>query len=232
MPPLESGWELLAFAGSILVILGVVAECVDLLSKCSRNEWCVKWGKRVVFHQNDRRVIMLFLHRVEPFELLIEVAAFVLVVAGLSMELWGSTKALLASDEENRALQKQVGESKQQLAILNNKTLELAHLYDLSTNALAEANARLVSVRPLKERLAEWFDRCDMSILQKLRSSGLGSCKIEMGEVDYLQLALMLREPGSQTFCEQVGPAALALVGGGKGNTVSVTVVLKPALVR
>lgn len=105
LPSFESGWELLAFCGSLIVILGVIVECVDLLAKCSKNNWCHKWGKRLIWHSNDRRVLMQFIHGVESINLLIEIIGFVLVVGGLGMELYGGTKALLASDSENRRLQ-------------------------------------------------------------------------------------------------------------------------------
>lgn len=100
----------MAFCGSLIVILGVIVECVDLLAKCSKNNWCHKWGKRLIWHSNDRRVLMQFIHGVESINLLIEIIGFVLVVGGLGMELYGGTKALLASDLENRLLKRQLSE--------------------------------------------------------------------------------------------------------------------------
>jgi len=51
------------------------------------------------------------------------------------------------------------------VASLEKGVIELAHLYDLSTNALAEANARLLAIRPLKERLVDCVNDIDSGII-------------------------------------------------------------------
>ena len=156
----------------------------------------------------------------------IDVVGFIfwaIVVIGLAWEIPDASK----SDKE-------ADEAKTQLAILNNKTLELAYQYDLSTNALAEAQARLASIRPLKERLVEWFNSFNPSALQMLKA-GQTPVKInlyEIPEISYFQLVFMLREPGAGAFCELVGQASEALNGGPPGNIVTATAVLKPALVQ
>jgi hypothetical protein len=108
MLPLESGWEKIAFCGSALVIIGVAFECLDLMAKCIKDDWALKWGCRLIFHPKGRIAFAKFLHTIEPFALRIELAGFALVVIGLMMELLGSTEALSASDAENRRLQKAI----------------------------------------------------------------------------------------------------------------------------
>ena len=111
LPSFDSSWESLAFLGSLIVIVGVVFECIELLVKSSKNNWCRKLGKRLIWHSNDRRILMQLIHWVETFDLVIEVVGFVLVVAGLGMELYGGTKALLTSDAENRQLRIELSDS-------------------------------------------------------------------------------------------------------------------------
>jgi hypothetical protein len=146
------------------------------------------------------------------------------VIVGLGFEFIAFGFSFIASNREIDGL-------KSDLAILNGKTLELAHQYDLSTNALAEANARLASVRPLKERLVEWFNGFDPTILLKLKQ-GQTSFKITVPKLQFSLFMSMMGEPDFRKFANVQGNIMETLTGGPPGITDEASVVLNPALAK
>jgi hypothetical protein len=88
----------------------------------------------------------------------LEAKIIAMVALGVVMELF----VLAHSIREGVRLERKVSEANEratsnqvQLATLNHATLKLSAQYDLSTNALAEANARLAKIKPAKERLMD-----------------------------------------------------------------------------
>lgn len=105
------------------------------------------------------------LMRFKEIEALMEVWDFswlLVVVLGLVLEVGANQRARRIDSRDNAALHAQAGEAQKSAGIANEratsnelqvsvfsvKLLELAHLYDLSTDALAEANGRLAAIKP------------------------------------------------------------------------------------
>ena len=113
---------------------------------------------------------------------------------------------LAATTESNNLVMKT------NLADLNEKTLALAHQYDLSTNALAEANERLASIRPLKERIINLLNLIDPRIVVALNSGqAIFNCRLSAS--DFAVLRSLETEPGANKYI-------LSVNVGGRGNTI------------
>jgi hypothetical protein len=85
------------------------------------------------------------------------------------------------------------------------------------------------SKHALKERLVQWFNRFDPSIIPKLKS-GRTSFKLKVQPGEYLQLTYMLEEPEAKTFCESLANAGMAIEP--TGMPVDATIALKPAVAQ
>ena len=120
------------------------------------------------------------------------------------------------------------------LADLNNKTLELAHKYDESTNALAEAKARLATVRPLKERLIALMNDIDPSIIPELTSYQTDSMQVK-GQVlsaDISSLKAMSLEPMAEKYLTSLKISGDMFWGGQTGTRSSVEFTLHKQLIK
>lgn len=104
LPSFESPWETLAFWGSVITIAGVIVEGMELVEKASKK----KWFWKPIGHRRNRLCVARALKFIRPNLFGTEISGFVLVALGLTFELYGGTKALLASDEENRQLKRQI----------------------------------------------------------------------------------------------------------------------------
>jgi hypothetical protein len=118
-----------------------------------------------------------------------------------------------------------------QVAIFSTKLIELAHQYDLSTNALAEANARLATIRPIKDRLIDWFNDFDPSILPSLRG---GKTLFELQHVPehkFNTFVALVHEWGIERYIASVTNRSAGItVIQGIGTVKYFTVELKPEL--
>src|SRR6266496_2534566 len=152
-------WTVFGEIGFVLVIVGVVGESAELLAKLAA------WRFRKHISEKGER-----------FLLVTEVCFWAMLVIGLAMEFSGGIKVRIISAKENDRLKFETASLMHSNLVLQTKLLELesavrelAHLYDQSTNALAEAKARLMAIRPLKPRLVECLNEIDPAILPALR---------------------------------------------------------------
>lgn len=121
----------------------------------------------------------LWMHRAEKF-------GWILLILGLAMEFFGGWKANSLKDSKiaqlsdvasKRALEAEKLEAanlalKMNVLELQRAVHELAKSYDQTTNALAEANARLKHIRPLKDRLIECLNEMNPKIVPDFRNGG------------------------------------------------------------
>ena len=107
--------------------------------------------------------------------------------------------------------------------------LELAHQYDLSTNALAEAKARLSAIRPFKERLIGYLNGFDKSIVPRLKN---GTTRFDFPNtqvVALVELDMLLKEPEAAKY---VSATAHDRGNFNNGKVVDLTLILDPALLK
>jgi len=208
------------------VIIGVAGEGVEIVLKIMQhkltNENFLAWCK------------------LQEFAIEIWGAVFwIIVVIGLAVEFRYGHKAKTITDAENVRLIQNAAELRQRaantesnLVVLNKATLELAHQYDLSTNALAEANARLAAIRPLKDRLIDCLNLIDPSILPALRG---GKTKFQLTIPMYKSnlLIAIVAERGSAKYISVNLAAEIFLMGpeGGE-HQAKMTIELDPALAQ
>jgi len=142
--------------------------------------------------------------RKEKLEKYIEVFACVAAFFFLAEAILGCrSSALLGIQVEklregNLVLQTNV-------ASLNRAVIQLAHQYDLSTNALAEANARLALIKPLKERLIDCLNLIAPEILAALKTTPKGEwlpvrCGADSPQA--AELENLCREPSAGEYIE------------------------------
>jgi hypothetical protein len=176
-------WEWFATIGFLLVIVGCIIEGVEHFCKFKRGE----------------------AHRRKGIEKL----GWLILVAGLAMEFLGDKRAKRIADRENIRLTNEAAQASEdaskaneraalatelaksnelQVAVFSKQLIELAHQYDLSTNALGEANARLAAIKPPKQRLIE--------ILKALDKTGAVMASLRVGQVNLAVTldASMIRE--------------------------------------
>jgi hypothetical protein len=203
-PSLLWFWELVEFLSIIVVIVGC---------------WGEGWSDHHKFR--DEFASPLPVHSIKDWW---KRFFWKTVIMGLSIEFIAFVFSFIASNREIEGL-------KADLAVLNGKTLELAHQYDLSTNALAEAKARLASIKPLKERLVEWLNRLNPVILKNAQAGQFAS-RVTMGQPEFFKLSSFLEEPDAGSFVElPLGNIQETIVTGGP-ITVAATIVIKPALLK
>lgn len=198
-------WDIL---GAILVSAGCIAE------------WILLYGEHEYDDANKRT----------------EKAWAVVVAIGVTMDVFGLIYGIPEAIRlENHVADLRFGAARAEsnLVVLNNKTLELAHQYDLSTNALAEANVRLASVRPLKQRLTDWLNSVDPTIIPRLKS---GQTKFAGNWPTYAigELDSFSREPGGNLYFASplvTEPRQIYATGGG-GVLQPVKFELTPELVQ
>ena len=119
------------------------------------------------------------------------------------------------------------------IASLNGTVIQLAHQYDLSTNALAEAKARLASVRPLKQRLIALLERISPLILPALKN-GTNQFHGTVSEFDITELRSINNEPDAGKYIKSlsIGGQVNVNVGGIAGESQYVTCELQPELAK
>jgi hypothetical protein len=141
----------------------------------------------------------------------IESKFIAMVSLGVIMELFALGNSIRegaklegeVSDAKERASSNevQVAELNSNNLVLSSNVLELAHLYDQSTNALAEAQARLAAIRPLKERLAETLKAIDPQIIPALKTNSVVTA-YEEATSQFLSFSLqsLAKEPGAEKY--------------------------------
>lgn len=154
----------------------------------------------------------------------------IVLIAGLIGEIPATKHSISESarlNNENLVLQTNV-ES------LNDAVIQLAHQYDLSTNALAEANARLAAIRSLKDRLIDWLNVVDPSIIPALKGGKTIFQLNNIPEYKFNMLAALLYERGIRSYVFSVTnttPASVNIVAG-IGQVEDLTIELKPELAQ
>lgn len=163
------------------------------------------------------------------------IASFVLsIISGLEIADLNDNAA--RAEQDAAVAKSQTISNEMLIGVFSTNLITLAHEYDLSTNALAEANARLASIRPLKARLIAFLNGIDPSILTAL-ASGKTDFRFVLEEYKYGQLDTLISEPGSGEYCSSmkvVGNTFNFGSGGGMSQGVNLTVelTLKPQLAR
>jgi chromosome segregation ATPase len=166
--------------------------------------------------------------RKEKLEKYIEIFACVAAFFFLAEAILGCRSSMLLSKEiekfkgDNLALQTNV-ES------LNGAVIQLAHQYDLSTNALAEANKRLAAIKPAKERLIDCLNQISKEIIPTLRG-GQTRFRIELPQYLYNQLKILSIESGSAQYIIINPLEAMDVRDNGVGQTYTFTFELKPSI--
>ena len=245
----QDTWENISEIGFVVVIGGVVLEAVDLIHK---------WRKRGKVGSEPVKEHDGFL--------IVESISLILVVVGLAVELFASHRASLLAHEKTNELQQQTKDAvtkagkadkeaadanerasanERQVAALNQSTLKLVAQYDLSTNALeeannrligasnalAEANSRLASIRPLKQRLTEWLNMIDASVIPALKNGRTNfSLPIPLSEIG--TLSSFAREPGSGAYISSINVGYSVDIGGPHSMSRTVDLGLKPELAQ
>jgi len=117
------------------------------------------------------------------------------------------------------------------VASLEKGVIELAHLYDLSTNALAEANARLLAIRPLKERLVDCVNDIDSGIIPALKG-GKTTFQLSVPMYKFNRLVAIAGERGSSQYIKSVVLDPALVLEGGVGQVQRATIEFKPELAK
>ena len=190
----------------MLVVIGLIIErrCGDKITEISDRNLVEALGKAEIAEQNAGKAVK---------------------EAGQSNERAGLANERAANTESNNLV------LQTNILSLQVSVMELAHLYDQSTNALAEANARLRSIKPLKERLIDVLTSIDPDIMQKMRNGA----RRFTGQVDTSKLAdleKMQREPGASEYIisiERTGGTAFSVNG---IITANAAVTLSPNLLK
>jgi hypothetical protein len=152
----------------------------------------------------------------------------------LFFSIYGTASAENKAGQANeRAItnELQVLDLKTNLAQLNKATLELAHQYDLSTNALAEAKARLASVRPLKDMFVSVLNDIDPKIIPALKGGQTVFNLSAIPEYKFSQLHALLNEPGASAYCSGISSSVPQMIIG-VGFVEYFTIALKPELAQ
>jgi len=160
----------------------------------------------------------------------IEVFACVAAFFFLAEAILGCRSSMLLAKEiekfkgDNLVLQTNV-------ASLNGVVIQLAHQYDLSTNALAEAEERLKFVRPIKERLIDFLNSIDAGIIPAFRS-GQTNFQYGIPEYQYNKLLDFANEPDGATYLEINSSNNGSVFWEGGVQVEYGTLKLKPPLLR
>lgn len=122
------------------------------------------------------------------------------------------------------------------VASLSGEMIQLAHQYDLTTNALAEAKSRLASVKPLKERLIAWLNGANPQILERLKSGQLEFHMTNVPDSKFAELQSLSDESGATSFISSIKHmGAINFLSDASGQMFSasdVQIVLKPELAQ
>jgi hypothetical protein len=97
----------------------------------------------------------------------------ILLVIGLMMEFWEAAKSdnEIAKTKERTALVESNNLMLQtNVESLNSAVIQLAHQYDLSTNALAEAKSRLANIKSAKERTMDLLESLNPKAVEQLKN--------------------------------------------------------------
>jgi hypothetical protein len=149
------------------------------------------------------------------------------LVVGLLLEIVEAAKSDIQVEKlraSNLVLQTNVNS-------LNGAVIQLAHQYDLSTNALAEAKARLASVLPLKDMLVSVLNDIDPKIIPALKGGQTVFNLSTIPEYKFSHLHGLLTEQGSGAYCSSISSPRWWILWG-NGNMVDFTIVLKPELAQ
>jgi hypothetical protein len=153
------------------------------------------------------------------------------VAIGVTLEFVLLSHTIAEAQKQER----EIGQLKTSNLVLEKSVMELARQYDLSTNALAEANARLASIRPIKQKFLDWFNRFAPSALQQLKSIPDGQrlhFNLRVGQFEYTQLSMLIMEPGGTDFCGFTGERGSEIISGGEGIIIESSVFINPSLIK
>jgi hypothetical protein len=103
-----NGWIHFAELGCVVVIIGIIGEGVDLLSKWwKKREFRVGFGIR--FEEMNRGRATILIKRARPRILEIETISLALVATGLLIEVWASHEVYAISDLQNVKIKAEAG---------------------------------------------------------------------------------------------------------------------------
>ncbi|MDR3457256.1 MAG: hypothetical protein P4N60_07410 [Verrucomicrobiae bacterium] len=205
-------WELVEATSIIIVGVGC---------------WGEVWAEHHKFSDNPNDILPT-----SRLNKLWERRFWLMVVWGLGIELFAFCFTLLASNREIQSLTRDNLALQTKMASMNVTLIQLANQYDMSTNALAEAKARLESVKPLKSRLADWLNGCAPKILEELKSGQTHFILNNVPEYKFTQLDALLSEKGAKDFCSSVERGGNTVFEAGIGQVENLIIELKPALAQ
>ena len=124
------------------------------------------------------------------------------LVVGLLLEIAEAVK----SDKQVETLRGENLVLQTNVVAMNDAVIRLAHQYDLSTNALAEANSRLATIKPAKQRLIDLLNILNLKILEDLKAakqSGYSVLQENIGmipQAKWAELQTLKDDPGIANF--------------------------------
>jgi preprotein translocase subunit Sss1 len=139
-------------------------------------------------------------------------------------------KQAAESNERSKQLEAQNLLLRSNVASLEIAVRELARIYDQSTNALAEANARLASIKPLKTRLIDCLNKVDQRIIPGLESRDEVTYSGFIEESKCIELQTLAREPGASEYITVTLASGIGLFGNFNARRVEMTI--KHALLK
>ena len=126
-----------------------------------------------------------------------------MVVIGLIMEfasLGHSIREGYKLEEKVSAANERTANTESNNAVLTGKVIELAHQYDLSTNALAEANVRLAAIKPAKQRFVEILNALNPEMIKSLKTGQDAVFKGFVSQVVYDELWKLSQDESVSKF--------------------------------
>jgi hypothetical protein len=203
-------WVSLEFSAAVLVAYGCVGEWYLHHHPAGR-----KKVEKEAHHKQESRYILS-------------------VALGVTMELFllgHSIREGIKLEDKVSEANKRTAKAELAIAALNKSTIELAHQYDLSTNALAEANSRLSAIRPLKDRIIQLLNEMDPKMLPALQS-GKTSFEEQIPVHLHSRLASIAAEPGSGGYISSIKVDPTLIIVSGAGQVFKITLELSPALLK
>ena len=164
-----------------------------------------------------------------------EKGSAVMLILGLAIELRETVNAdreIANLTSDNISLQTNVLTMRSNVLVMEVAVRDLIHLYDQSTNALAEAKERLKAIRPLKERITECLNQLDSQIIVHLRR---GTYQFDFRSLESFQInrlhSLQL-EPGGQNYIIELQEKSDLIFNSSGGISHPLKMILSPELVR
>lgn len=170
--------------------------------------------------------------RILMIGIIVEVVAAlgISIISGLESAVLNA-KAEQAEKEAAQANERAVI-TESNIVVLSKATVELAHIYDLSTNALAEANERLKSAEPPKERLIDLLKEINPSWLQILKGGKTVHFRGPLPQYIVGELQSFQTNPETSQFLKLTVQNGMVITTNFGGIEAEVDLYIDPALMQ